>query len=121
MPNFVLISCQFAAFAYNVVNRFTYVLHILAILLRIMNFCFDIIGPYVIILAAIKRDSVSLYKLHILNHLLVISSVISPIYCLMYPNIFSSYFCFQNVLQFVLILILLLLTTVISLLLFLFF
>ena len=60
MPSLLFLSFQFAAFAY-VINNFIYIStkSTLAILLRIINFCFDIIGSYGIILWCYKKRFIS--------------------------------------------------------------
>ena len=70
---------------------------ILVILLLIISFCLDIIGPCSIFYAVIKTDSVSLMGFPLLNHIWVISCAISSVCHSKYPYIcFSTHFYFLD-------------------------
>ena len=91
---FVLVYC----IRYDVINRFNFFFTspTLSILLRIIDFCFNIIGLYGDVLYfAISRHLVSLLRFIILSHVQVFSRVTSLICLLKYPySCFSFYFCF---------------------------
>ena len=65
--------CQCAAFANEVINCFSSVTTepILSIARRMTNICFDIIH-LTLFFTAIKRDSVSLLRTHLLSHIRII-------------------------------------------------
>ncbi len=71
----VLLLCQFAAFAYYVIDGFISVTaeSTFAILVRLIYPSFDMIGSYGADLYAIRRDSVSLLKFPFLSHIQVLS------------------------------------------------
>ena len=62
-PSFTFIQCKIAAFAYNMIDVFVSISTqpTAADLLRLIYYCFDIVGPYgVILCCSLKRFSFSL-------------------------------------------------------------
>ena len=96
------------------INRYisVFTLPTVTILLRVINFCFYIIGPYSL---NFRRDSVFLLSFPFLSDVQVFSLVISAVYCFKYPSgYFFSPFCFLVFVLFILMLPLLLLAAVIN-------
>ena len=90
VSSFISFLCQFAAFAYYVLDRFVTIItsSTVTVLACLINSCSDMIGSY-------RRDSVSLLRFPFLSPVHVFSREMSLVSCLerSYSS-FSSRFCF---------------------------
>ena len=88
---------QFATFANDMMNHFISIISwpTLSLLLYLIYFCFNTVGPFSVVSAAVWIDSVSCLKCPFLDHVLIFSFVISSVCLLKYTyNCFSFHFCF---------------------------
>ena len=105
-------------FAYCVISRFVSITtkSTSTILLRLIYFCMNIFGPYGVVCATIRRDSVSLLMFPFLSHVLVFPCEMSSVCRLKYPySCFSSHTCFVVIVLLNFMLSMLFLVTVIRL------
>ena len=94
-PSLLLLLYNFSAFAYFVIDHFHFFLLMIDTSVAYYHFCLNIIDPYGVACAAIRRYRVSLlrfiFRRYIDDFACAISSVcyLQYLYCC-----FSSYFCF---------------------------